>query len=181
MCFDPRDEIWNGTFNTYYDSFYEEIMADKIISRWQLLDEFSKVLVALTASGSALSGWALWSDPNFKHIWLLLAGFGAIFAILHSTLGVPGRLKDWGEVKRWFAMLRIELETFRYQMKFDPEFSVDNFKTEFINFRKKYCEGIQRIKNDIFWTKGLENKSQNELNDRINNNSSNPNGGENEH
>lgn len=176
MSFDPRDEIWNGAFEVYYDSYYEEIMADKIINRWQILDEFSKILVALTASGSALSGWALWSDPNFKIVWLLLAGLGAVFAILHSTLAVPGRLKDWGEIKRHFAALRIELETFRYQMKFDPEFPIDEFKRSFISHRKKYSEGIQRVKNDILWTKSLEFKSQAELNDRIDNNNGGNNG-----
>jgi hypothetical protein len=54
MDFDPRDELWNAAFNTYYDAYYEEIAADKMISRWQILDELTKVLVALTASGSAM-------------------------------------------------------------------------------------------------------------------------------
>jgi hypothetical protein len=167
MDFDPRDELWNAAFNTYYDAYYEEIAADKMISRWQILDELTKVLVALTASGSAISGWALWSDVNFKYIWIVMAGTGALLALIHSTLGVPGRLKDWGEIKRWFAIIRIDLETFRYQMTVDPEFSVDNFSKNFIDYRRRYGEGVQRLKNDILRTNRLERKSQTDLNERI--------------
>ncbi len=145
------------------------IAEDRIINRWQIVDELTKVLVALTASGSALSGWALWSNPQFKIIWVVLAGLGAILAIFHSTLGVPGRLKDWGECKRWFAMLRIDLETFRHRMTFNPEFSVNDFTDDFVEYRRRYGEGIQRIKNDILWTKSLEIKAQAELNERLKN------------
>ncbi len=167
MTFDPRDELWNAAFNTYYDAYYEEIAADKMINRWQILDEITKVLVAFTASGSAISGWALWSNQNFKYIWLILAGAGAVLALTHSTLGVSGRLKDWGEIKRWFATIRIDLETFRYRMTVDPEFPVDNFTKEFIDYRRRYGEGIQRLKNDIFRSNRLEKKAQSELNERL--------------
>lgn len=167
MTFDPRDELWNAAFNTYYDAYYEEMAADKMINRWQILDEITKVLVALTASGSAISGWALWSNQNFKYVWLIFAGAGAVLALIHSTLGVPGRLKDWGEIKRWFAMIRIDLETFKYRMTVDPEFSINNFTEEFVDYRKRYSEGIQRLKNDIFRSNRLEKKTQGELNERI--------------
>jgi hypothetical protein len=167
MVFDPRDELWNATYNTYYDSYYEEIAADTIINRWQLVDEYTKVLVALTVSGSAVSGWSLWSNPRFKIIWIILAGLGAVLAIVHSALGVPGRLKDWGESKRWFAMLRIDMETFMYRMRVNPDFSVDDFTNDFVEYRRRFGEGHQRIKNDILWKKGLEFKAQKELDKRL--------------
>ena len=77
MTFDPRDELWNASYETYYDAYYGEITADKVTTRWLKFDNFTKILVSLTASGSAISGWVLWNDPNFKYIWFALAGFGA--------------------------------------------------------------------------------------------------------
>ena len=167
MAFDAKDKLWEGTYITYYDSYYEELVADTIIRRWQTLDEITKVLVALTASGSALSGWALWSDEGFKIIWVILAGLGAFIAIVHSAFGVSARLKDWGEIKRWFAILRIDLETFRYRMEFNPKFSVDELDKKFIVYRERYGDGVQRLKADIVRTRALEGNAQLELNKRL--------------
>ena len=64
MDTDPRDTLWTSAFDTYYDVYYEELVADEVNNRWQILDEVTKVLVALTASGSAISGWILWNEPN---------------------------------------------------------------------------------------------------------------------
>lgn len=64
MTLDQRDEIWTAAFYTYYDAYYEEICADRLTNRWQKLDEMTKVLVAFTASTSAVTGWALWTEPS---------------------------------------------------------------------------------------------------------------------
>jgi len=167
MAVDPRDEIWNAVFETYYDSYYEEVTADALVNRWQWVDEITKVLVALTASGSAISGWALWSDPNFRLVWTGLAGFAAILSIVHTALGVPARLRDWGEVKRYFASLRIDIETCRYKMKVNSEFPIGEFIDSLTEFRQRYGEGVQRFRNDIALSKRLQLRTQNELNDRL--------------
>jgi len=129
----------------------------------------TKVLVALTASGSTVSGWAMWNDPELKFIWLGIAGGGAILAIIHSALSVPSRLKQWGEFKQLFAVLRVELETFLDRMKINPEFSVDEFTKEFIVYRKQYAERIQKQMNDILWTKRLDKKSVDALKESLKN------------
>jgi len=86
---DPRDEIWVASFDTLYDALYAEAVADKLIDRWQGVDQVTRALVAITASGSAVSGWALWSKPQFQSTWLIDSGVAALLAILHATLGVP--------------------------------------------------------------------------------------------
>lgn len=167
MSFDPRDRLWEVTYKTYYASFNMEIASQNLIDKWQIVDELTKVLVALTASGSTVSGWTMWNNPNFKFLWLTIAGVGAILAILHSALSVPNRLKHWGEVKQLFAGLRVELETFMYRMTINPEFPIDEFTNEFNIYRKQYAEGIQKQMNDILWTKRLERKSIDLLNQRL--------------
>jgi hypothetical protein len=165
MTVDQRDEIWVAAFDTYYDSYFEEICADRLISRWQKLDEASKLIVAITASGSAVTGWALWSQPGFRTLWTIIASTGAVLAIVHAVLGVPGKIKDHGEVKRLFVALRIDLETFRYRMRFDPNFSVEDFTKEFSRYRDRYSSTVQLLKNDLARTRRLERKTQSELNE----------------
>jgi hypothetical protein len=167
MASDPRDRLWDAAFETYYDSFYEGILADLLIDRWQFLDEAAKCTVALTATGSALAGWALWTEPGFRIVWVIVAGVSAILAILHAALGVAGRVRDWGEVRRYFATLRIDLETLRYRMEFDPEFPLDGFTDSFAELRKKYGEGMQRLRNDILLTRRLIHRAQDKLNQRV--------------
>jgi hypothetical protein len=69
-----RDRLWEAVFETYYDAYYEEILSGDLIDRWQSFDEFAKIVIALTASGSAVSGWALWTQPGFRAVWAVLAG-----------------------------------------------------------------------------------------------------------
>ncbi len=69
-----REEVWSSAWNAYYDAYYYEIMISSLGQRWELLDTISKVLIALTASGSAIAGWELWGKDGYKVIWLALAG-----------------------------------------------------------------------------------------------------------
>lgn len=164
---DPRDELWRASYETFYFAYYFEILSDRMVNRWQVLDVVTRVIVALTASGSAISGWALWNNPSFRLIWIVIAGIGACLAIVHTSLGVPGKLKDWGEGKRWFAEIRIELETLRYRMRIDPKFPIEEYTREFIDCRERYGAGVQLIKNDIIWTRRLGSHAQSELDDRL--------------
>ncbi len=160
-------ELWKAVFETYYDAFYNEILADKLINRWQIVDDSSKILVAATASGSAISGWALWNEPAYRRIWVLIAGTSAVLGIIHGSLGVAHRLKDWGEIKRTFAGLRINLETLQYRMKFDFKATNREFKREFIKYRRQYANAVQSLKNDVMLRRGLEVVSQKELDRKL--------------
>jgi hypothetical protein len=164
MTIDPRDELWEAAFDTYYDAYYQELLRDRLVDRWQRVDDIAKVLAALTASGSAVSGWALWNQPGFKTVWALLAGFAAILTIVHAALSVPARVRDRAEAKRLFAGLRISLETFRYCMRVDPGFPVEKFLHDFVEYRARHSDSIQLLKNDILITKRMQTKTQAHLN-----------------
>jgi hypothetical protein len=164
---DPRDELWIASFNTFYDSTYGETIADNLINRWQTVDEITRALVAIAASTSAVSGWALWSRPQFQNTWLIISGLAALLAILHATLAVPGRIKDHAEDKRRFLSLSGDLETFRYEMRINPAFDLADFSKRFIEFRKRYSDAAQLVKNDIAATRRLAKASQAEVNRRL--------------
>jgi hypothetical protein len=140
MPYDPRDQLWEGSFETLYHVFYEEYITWGLINQWQKIDEITKVVVALTASGSAVAGWTLWNEPYFKTIWASIAGFAAVLSIIHTALRVPERIKEHGEAKLQLINLRIDLETFRYRMCIDPNFSIESFTQEFVEYRKRYAQ-----------------------------------------
>lgn len=123
MIEDPRDELWNAAFRAYYDSYYEELVAAAMISRWEPLDDLTKVLVALTASGSAVTGWVLWQHPGFRTAWAVLAGCAAVLSILSGALRVSSRVKDWGDVWRKLAPVRVDFEALRDRMRVNSNFN----------------------------------------------------------
>jgi len=41
---------------------------------WSRFDTVSTVLVAITASGSTIAGWALWNEPAGKFTWGIISG-----------------------------------------------------------------------------------------------------------
>jgi hypothetical protein len=167
MSFDPRDELWNAAFDTYYDSYYQELLRDALVDRWQRVDEVTKVLAALTASGSAISGWALWNEPHLKATWAILAGIAALLTVVHATLNVPERVRTHAETKRAFAALRSNLETFRYRMRVDPNFPIASFLNEFVVFRTRFSELLGLLENDILLTSTVERATQRHLNNLL--------------
>ena len=162
-----RDKLWQATFETYYECFHHEIVADGLIDRWQRLDDIIKVLASMFASGTVVAGWALWNTPKMRTIWAFLAGFTAVLSIVHGSLGVASRIRDWVETKRRFGACRLELETLIYRMQIDSEFDVMEFTREFVERRKQYAQGIHGLKNDTLLTVRLRNKAQDALDDRI--------------
>lgn len=164
MSTDPRDALWDATFRAYYDVYYSEIVATKLIARWQIVDDTTKVLVAVTASTSAVAGWALWQQPEFKTAWTLIAGLGALLSLTNAALSVPRRLKDWMETGSHFLSLRIDLETLREKMRLNSQFDTELLTEELLACRKRYAEGKAREPHDFLLTSGLANQAQRELN-----------------
>ncbi len=163
MEFNQRDEIWNATWKSYYDTYFQEILSERLVLRWQRVDELSKVLIALTASGSALSGWALWNQPDFKAIWAILAGIGAILAIFHKSLEVSHKISDWVFSRSQFCSLRFDYEILLNKMRFDPDFSAEKCNKDLDDLIKRFADSYQKIKVDAFLTGRLRNKTQDEL------------------
>jgi hypothetical protein len=62
-------------------------------------------LAAFTTSGSAIGGWALWSEDKGKVFWVSLAATASVLSILHSALGVPAKIKEEEQRRQQFSAL----------------------------------------------------------------------------
>ena len=123
--------------------------------------------MALTASGSAVAAWSVWQAQGLSIAWTILAGSAAVLSIVHSSLGVPGRLKEWLEVKREFLQLAVDLESFRYHMKINPNFDVEKSQKDLDDYRKRYGELEGRIPSDFFATSRLKAACQENVNAQL--------------
>ena len=167
--FDERDIIWEKIFEIYYDAFYYELLSEKIIHKWILVDNITRLLVALTASGSAISGWKLWNQDGWQYLWLALASLSAVLSIIHATLNVTQKIKDWTDTKRNFASLRNNLELIRAEMSMDRNFDIDEFKKSHKINKDLYGKHYTVLPNDFISTKRLKRKTQEELNHKLKN------------
>jgi hypothetical protein len=153
---DPRDQIWKAVYLVWYANRYNQDLAAKMVDRLKNLDDGVKVLVALTASGSAVAAWPLWSSGPFRVWWLILASTAAVLSIAHGSLAVPARLKEWLEVKRDFLQLGVELDTLRDHMQVSTEFDVQSVMERLESARARFAELEGRIPSDFFATAELK-------------------------
>lgn len=166
---DSIQSLWNASFDTYFDCMFEEWIAGSMIGRLSTIDDITKVLVAITASGSAIAGWAVWDHPRAKIFWAICAGVAALLSVVHSSLGISTRIKSHAEDERRFASLRADLETFRYRMQFEQTLDVVQLEKDFLALRQRFSENAQALTNDSFRTKGLENKTHYQVENRLKN------------
>lgn len=156
-----KDTYWQPTFETLYDAWYHELASRALLIRWEKADFWVTLLAAVTASGSAVAGWALWTQPGWKTVWVVLAAVVGVLVIIHGALRVTTRVKEQGELQSLFSGLRIDTETFRHQLNTGVQ--IDEAKKTFSDLRKKLSEYINRSHPDIAFTKGLQKNVQEKL------------------
>ncbi len=164
MAYDPRDELWNSAWGGYYETYYQELLAERLLYRWQRFDDFSKLTIALTASGSAIAGWGMWDTPALRPVWILIAGTSALLTIVHKTIDITKKIHDWADSKKTFSKLRMDYQSFLDLLKIDPDFSVEEKANEYTELRDRFALAYQDITVDAFITKRIERKVQSDLN-----------------
>jgi uncharacterized protein YeeX (DUF496 family) len=146
-----------------YNTYYQELLSDALVHRWQGVDISTAFVVAATASGSTIAGLALWSEPGWEIVWGIIAVVAAVASIGRTVLGVTSRVKDQTDLHHDFLSLRVSLENFRTQLKIGM--TVEEAKTAFNDLLKTYADRMGRTSTDIVETLRLRRKVQERLND----------------
>lgn len=113
------DPIWREMFDKYYDVFYQEMLLDRLVNRWLHLDIFFRLIVAVSASGSAISGWAIWSQPDGKVVWIIISSIAALVAVIYGTIPINQLIKDGNTSHSEFSRLRTKFEQLIMRFKMD--------------------------------------------------------------
>ena len=167
MSIDSRDEIWNATYISYYETYFAEIVEEALICRWIYFDHVTKFLIAATASGSAIAGLSFWKTPEYACLWPIFTCISAVLAVLTKQFSVSEKLRDHPISCNAFSSLRIEFENLRIRMRINTDFEIEEFEKNLLSLRKKYAEEMRRVQHDIFLTENLRTNCQSDLNGRI--------------
>ena len=162
-----RDEIWNAAYQKWYDAYFNEIVAGRMIDRWQAFNDPAKVIIAVTTSGSVVAGWTLWNQPVYKTFWIMLAGLVALLSVISGSLTIPERIKDWTSTKADFSGVRMQAELLRTQMKLNPEFDVAQAHKSLENIMLRHNDAVNRIRNDFLHARSLDLACKKELDDLL--------------
>ena len=164
---DRKDRLWNESYETFYQCYFEELLAGALLSRWSLFDAGVRTLVALTSSGSVVAGWSLWQSEDLRWIWFTIAGVSAVLATVHTTLNIPDLTKTLGERRTTYCRLRTYLESFRLKLSMNPEFEFDPAVYEYSKLRAEYGSLLEKTEGVLLQTRDLELRIQDELNVRL--------------
>ena len=163
---ESRENLRKSALETYREAYANEVEAGLLIGRWQSMDEFTKVLAALTSSASAVAAWIVWQKDIAKAVWAALAGLASVVSIIHVAQKVSDRVKDWSDTQGHFVRLRTELETFLQLMKVNPNFPLGEFTERFNSYRARFGEGLGRKKVDFLSTFRVHAKADREAKEK---------------
>ncbi len=161
----PRT-YWEQAYRTFYEAYYQELVAEALISFWQRTEVVTTFVVAAAASGSAVSGWALWSRPGFwRSAWTILAGLASVLSITQGILGIPRRLKELEDLRRHFSQLRVDAQSF--QQRLEVGLASSRAEAQFNQLRGRLAESVGRVGRDLALTDRLRNRVQDQLDERM--------------
>jgi len=156
------DLYWDSTYRILYDTWMQELISEELANFWGRFNAISSILIAATATGSAIAGWTLFNTTAGKVIWGVLSGVAALFSLLDSTLGVPARVKEQSDTRTMFLELRLKLEHFCSSL---PRIDVTKAEQEYDSLSKQHEDARMKAKGDVIWTKRWQSKTQLQLNE----------------
>jgi hypothetical protein len=159
------EDFWKPSFDTLYDACFYEFASEFIIRRWSHVHVVTAVLAAVTTSGSAISGWALWSRPEGKLVWASIAGLATFLSIIHGVLGVPSKIKEEEQRRQDFSALRVDLESFRHSLSLNCDIGEATKAFEQLRQRLSVC--VSKTTPDIAFTTRARKCVQEKVNDKL--------------
>jgi hypothetical protein len=161
-------ELWGFVNSDHYACFYEESVAEFLVSRWRLLDTVTKFLTAVAASGSTVAAWAVWSSSDSgKKTWAITSGLTAILALLHMSLGISDRIKEDTLIFSTFQQLRLDLEIMKKKMRLGQHKTLAEYLNDYMNITSKFGKAYALKRPDFFLTRTREEKIQADINKRL--------------
>lgn len=162
---DRLEVYWRLSYETLYNVVFQEGVSSALVERWRRVDILTNILVAVTASGSAIAGWAVWNQAGGRVAWAILAGCVSVLSIVHGAVQVPTQLKEQDEFRRLFSRLRVDLETFRQELELEPG-RIEAMSKTYIGLRDRYADLVMRAPSSIINTRKLRLRAQEET-DRL--------------
>lgn len=160
-----KETLLKHGFTTFYEAYFQELSSQELVSRWQVIDMTTAFLIAVTASGSAVAGWALWTAPAGKFSWAVIAGITPVASIIHGVMGVPRQVKEQEDFRRRFCVIRVDGETYLQQL--DAGLDEERARTALDELRKRLAQAVADVSPSVIFTKRFRRKIQGQLNELL--------------
>jgi hypothetical protein len=164
MTLEERENYWKLSFESYYESYFQELASEALLARWDRIDVVTAFLIAFTASGSAIAGWTMWNEPGWRALWVLIAAIASVFSVVHGVMRVAARIREQEELRGSFSQLRTEFETFRHFLRLSNTDSSERVRSRYEKLRENLGGLRRRSRPDIAYTTRLRQRVQNNLN-----------------
>lgn len=161
MSYEP---LWKEIFDKYYDVSYQELLVDRLVSRWAHIDIFFRFLIAATASGSAISGWAVWSNPELKIVWSVISSIAALSSLLYGVIPISQLIKEGTKSHSEFNALRVQFDQMILDFKMDQGGNLDKHRKELAKLTGSAANLWQKAPRFPFISEKMKIKSQKDLN-----------------
>ncbi len=167
--------LWVSSYQTLYEACYQEMLSESLLLLWSRFDAAVSWAVVITSSGSAVSALAVWSTTMGKPIWALIAVLAAAAAIGHRVSNASGRMTDQDALRKSFADVRIDLESFRRRVRQQIDRgagddgnggaagSVAELEKEMTTLESRFKEIYIKTTADILHTEKLRHRVKGEL------------------
>lgn len=144
--YESRIQIKNAAIDRLKKCRDRELESERSLQGWQIFDDITRVLVAVTGTGSAAS---LWSFQQLHKLSAVLIGTAAGLSAVQAALRASDQIKDWSDLKGHFVRLRIDLETFLHEMEIRPDFQVVDFEQRLTTYERRYADGEVLWRTDV--------------------------------
>ena len=162
------EELWGFVNSDHYACFYEEAVAEFLVSRWRLVDTIFKFLMSASASGSTIAGWAIWSGSNVgKTAWTIASGLTALIALIHTSLGISDRIREDTLIFATFQQLRLDLEIMKRKMRLGQRQTLSEYLMDYMDVSSKFQKAFSLKRPDFLLSYGRAVKIQADVNKRL--------------
>lgn len=143
------DLLWEQSYDIHYQTLFQEIRYEILLKWLKAVDTFAVWIVAITATGAGIGGWALWATEDGKYIWGFFAAVSSLVSITHVALKIADKQQHHMEVFRELRALRHRFESFRQSIRRDqieptPE-KVEEAEGKYQTLRDEFEEIYRKV------------------------------------
>jgi hypothetical protein len=88
----------NEIYNLYHSAALNKTYYGALLARYQKWNTFLEIVIALTATGSGVSGWAYWQSGALVNIWGGITLISALLAVMKPFLQLNKKVEHYSRL-----------------------------------------------------------------------------------
>ena len=105
-----------------------ELYYGERLNKFERINFWSEIIVALTSSSSAIAGLSLWNSPDWSNYWKVLLIISAIIATAKPLLNLTKKIRAYEELLSGYRLLCHDLKELKIDINQNENYSVQHKK-----------------------------------------------------